>query len=123
MKCSVCKCDIGGLPKEDTSEEWNGEILVCCQCEREKYKPGTLIELDFSMFDEPNELNKFNGIKGIIVRPLGCHEDLAGCLDYVVSWDWKDYRLYEFMKQRSGDCPQDLLDPRIQAAYIKEVKE
>jgi hypothetical protein len=111
-----------GLPKENTSEIYAGEPIICLECTRAKYKPGTLIETDFSMLDEPNELKKFNGIKGIIVRPLGCHEDLAGCLDYVVSWDWKDDRLYEFLKIYKGSN-RELLDPRITMEFIKEVKD
>jgi len=109
-----------GFLKEDTSEYFCGEPIICLECTRGKYKPGTVIELDFSILDEPNELKKFNGLKGIVVRPLGCNEDLAGVLDYVISWDWKDQRLYDFLCTYHGtENPITLLDPRIPMMFIK----
>jgi hypothetical protein len=118
MKCSICKGNIPGLPKESTSEEYDGEPIICCQCSREEFSPGTVIELDFD--DEPYK--KFNGIKGIIVRLLGCHEDLAGSYDYVVSWDWKDERLFIFLTTWHGNNLKRLLDPRMPKEVLKKVE-
>ncbi len=100
-------------------------------------KPGTVVEFDSEVFNEEgkeNEYKKYDGLKGIIVRPLGCHEDLAGIYDYVISWDWKDTRYVQFKLDFCRDPVsvknntisisdvKAMLDPRISEQLIRVSK-
>ena len=93
----------------------------CCLCQRARtFKPGQLVELYFP--DEIMEFTKYNGLKCIVVRPLGTHEDLAGSLDYVVSWCcWWDEKLYRFLRAFKG--PDEILDHRLPIFALRAVNE
>jgi len=101
--------------------QFSPEILAILPA-RDEFKPGDVIEVDLSELgpDGAASAAKFNGLRGIIARPLGYHEDAAGLMDYVVSWDWGDERLIPFLVEMLGRRSQvDSLDPRVPGFYIK----
>lgn len=69
------------------------------------FKPGDVVEFDPADLQDDNGNNKFakyKGLLGIVVRDLGCWEDLAGGFRYIVSWDWTDSRVFDFMIELHG---------------------
>ena len=85
---------------------------------RDEFKPGDIVEVTFTGHTA-RDMDKYNGIRAIVVRPLGTHEDFAGNYDYVVSWDWTDDRLLSFFKELGATTEKDLLDPRFSKLFLK----
>lgn len=123
--CSVCGHTLLGHMSEESAREYYGDTpIVCCMCHRKEFKPGDIVEVDVGEDPDCAELKKFNGLRGIIVRPLMCDEDLAGTFDYVISWDWTDDRLFDFLTEFQGkEDVRYILDPRVSAFWIKKASD
>lgn len=95
------------------------------------FKPGDVVEFDPSPLEENGKipLLEYKGLRGIIVRKLGQHENLCNSLDYIVSWDWVDDRLPAFLVEIHGFKLdefkgnrlelKEILDPRTFGSVLK----
>jgi hypothetical protein len=75
------------------------ESYGCPKCQwRDKLVPGDIVELRFPdwWLEDPNEQTKLQiqaqGLRGVVIKALGQHEDSAGLLDYLIWWNHDDPR-------------------------------
>jgi len=92
---------------------------------RDEFAPGDIVELDLTILSDdevatPNEREKRSlqaqGLRGVVIKSLGMHEDLAGGFDYLIWWDHKDPR-YDVWFDNSWE------DNRISDCLIKKTGE
>ena len=96
---------------------------------RDDFAPGDIVELDITILidgkEDERDKKSFQaqGLRGVVIKSLGMHEDLAGSFDYLIWWDhkdpryntwfdnsWEDNRISDLLIKKTGEKDKRSID-------------